>query len=311
MDSSHHIRYLTRQDVDIAKWDDCIRRSPNGLIYGRSFFLDALTAGRWDALVQGDYSSVMPLPWNRKWSFTYLYQPFFAPMLGVFGETRESSLPSFLRAIPGHFSFWEIDANETNHLSAFTDPPLQKTMRMNYLLPLANTAQNIDDGYKRLARRMVQKAAESNLQVHRGMAPAEVVEHFRQAYSRRRTGIPDNIFHRLTACADTAIGQGHATTYLAKWPDNQVAAFYLVFSDERFVYSVLGGSTDKGKKEGAFYLVTDAAIKDHCNSERSFRFEGSDVTGIAFFNAQFGPTPTPYAHLRLNRLPFPINLLKK
>ncbi|HRQ50472.1 MAG TPA: hypothetical protein PLR74_08050 [Agriterribacter sp.] len=81
--------------------------------------------------------------------------------------------------------------------------------------------------------------------------------------------------------------------------------------DNNFVYSLVGGSTAKGKTMGAFYLLTDTAIQDHAGTNKTFRFEGSDISGIAFFNRQFGSTPVYYWHVRMNRLPFPVKFFKK
>src|SRR6266550_2768979 len=74
MHAGNHIHYLQRQDIDLIKWNACITAAPNGLIYARSFYLDAMTAEQWDGLVMGDYEAVMPLPWRRKFGFYYLYQ---------------------------------------------------------------------------------------------------------------------------------------------------------------------------------------------------------------------------------------------
>ena len=72
------VHYITYQQIDKSKWDNCIDTAANGLVYGYSFYLDAM-AKHWDALVLDDYEAVMPLTWNKKYGITYLYQPFFAP----------------------------------------------------------------------------------------------------------------------------------------------------------------------------------------------------------------------------------------
>lgn len=312
MTDGNHIRYLRRQDLDSAAWDNCVGNSPTGLLYGQSFFLDAVTDGQWDALVMGDYQAVMPLTWNKKYGFTYLYQPHFVPVLGVFNQSRQpASLTDFLTAIPSHFRFWDIDCNEGNTLPTNPRLPIKATVRKNYWLPLNRPGQEIRKGYKRLTRRMLQRAAGLQLDIVRGVEPDEVIDRFRMDYDRRLAHISADVYQRITAVARIAQARGHATTYLAKRSDGQVQAFYLVLKDEKFVYSMLGGSTEKGKENGAFYLLTDAAIQDHSGTDRTFRFEGSDLPGIAFFNAQFGSQPVPYSHLVLNKLPFPINLLKK
>ena len=80
--------------------------------------------------------------------------------------------------------------------------------------------------------------------------------------------------------------------------------------DEKYVYSLIGGSTKEGKEWGAFYLLTDAAIQSFANTNKIFRFEGSDKEGIAFFNQQFGSYPVSYPHIKMNKLHWPLKWLK-
>src|SRR5262245_20345245 len=96
MTETTNIRYLTRNKIDVARWDRCIDRAPNGLIYSYSCYLDTMSR-QWDALVMGDYGIVMPLTWNRKYGISYLHQPFLTAQLGVFGENLSPGLlESFL-----------------------------------------------------------------------------------------------------------------------------------------------------------------------------------------------------------------------
>jgi len=306
MHPGNHIHYLQREDIDLTKWNACIAAAPNGLIYARSFYLDAMTAGQWDALVLEDYSAIMPLPWRRKFGFYYLYQPDFIPALGIFGN---ADVHDFLRAIPSKFKFWEIDLNESNLLGD-PSPPIKVTTRLNSLLSLSGPYENIAEKYRRLARRMCKKAGDEGLEIIRQVNPADIIAHYKEQYGHQHHKLANSAYQHLTICANLAIKTGNASTYLARWPDNSIGAFYLVLSDDRFVYSLLGGSTPKGKENGAFYALTDAVIRDHASSNRIFRFEGSDIPGIAFFNAQFGPTPVQYPSLIMNNLPFPVNLFK-
>jgi hypothetical protein len=307
--TANHIRYLQRHEIDPAAWDDCIRLSPAGLIYARSFFLDAIAGGQWSGLVMGDYEAVMPLVWNKKYGFTYLYQPHFVPALGVFQKgTTPAPLEAFLSAIPPRFRFWDFDCNENNSLTPGST--VKHTLRQNSFLPLDRPGDDIRKGYKRLARRMLQKALEGRLIIEKDCTPDEIIQLFQKEYDRALPHITAEVYRLMTDATRIARTEDHLSTYLARQPDGQILAFYLLLRDDKFVYSVMGGSTGEGKEKGAFYLLTDAAIQDHCNTKRVFRFEGSDEPGIAFFNAQFGSYPIQYPHLVLNKLPFPINLLK-
>ena len=47
MSNADNIQYLVHKDIDKQKWDDCITRSANGLIYGYSFYLDHMARQVW------------------------------------------------------------------------------------------------------------------------------------------------------------------------------------------------------------------------------------------------------------------------
>jgi hypothetical protein len=311
IESVPDIRYLDRNEIDIEKWDRCILNAPNGLIYARSFYLDSM-AENWSALVEGDYQHVMPLTSNKKFWFTYLYQPYFTKTLGVFGKSLVPfEISSFLRAIPGKYSYWDIDLNENNFVSIENkNLRLNLYARTNHLLPLRDDYAQLRHQYKRLAIRMKKKAIESQLQIQRGEDPSKIINLYRKDYAKRLRFIKNPVYVRLISCTAIAFKNNLAATYLAKSPSGEILAYYIILQDEKFIYSLLGGSTSEGKRLGAFYLLTDAIIQDHAGSKKTFRFEGSDIPGISFFDALFGSEKISYQHLVKNNLPFPFRFFK-
>jgi hypothetical protein len=309
IESSPHIRYLERNEIDIVKWDRCIINAPNGLIYARSFYLDTM-AENWSALISGDYQYVMPLTWNKKFGIKYLYQPYFTKTLGVFGNSTESfEISSFINAVPDVFRYWDIDLNENNFVSV-ENKKLRQYARTNYFLSLQNDYGQISIEYKRLANRMKKKAVEGGLQIIRGEDPARIIQLYRLDYSNRHTKMSGSIYEKLIRCSDIAFKNQQAETYMAKSSSGETLAYYMILQDEHFIYSLIGGSTSEGKKQGAFYLLTDAVIRDHAGTGKIFRFEGSDIPGISFFDTLFGPEKISYQHLVMNGLPFLIRLFK-
>jgi hypothetical protein len=309
IDRSSDIRFLERNEIDITKWDGCIENAANGLIYARSFYLDIM-ANNWSALVSGDYQFVMPLTWNKKWGIKYLYQPYYTKALGVFGNNiNPIEISSFLNAIPSIFRFCDIDLNENNNISV-KNKRLVSNERVNYFLSLKNDYKQIRLQYKRLANRMIKKAVDSRLQILRGVDPGLIIDLYKRDYSQRHLKISDPIYEKLAKCSKTAFNNKQAETYLVKSLTGETLAYYMVLKDDHFIYSLIGGSTSDGKLQGAFYFVTDTAIRDHVGLGKIFRFEGSDISGVAFFNAQFGPKKTYYQHLVINRLPLLLRLLK-
>jgi len=304
------VSYLPQANIDKQKWDRCIDTAPNGLIYAYSFYLDAMSKN-WDALILNDYEIVMPLTWNKKYGLYYLYQPFFTKTLGIFGNISDEIVNLFLHAIPKHFKYLDIDFKENIiQPEKVTLPKLQLKKRNNFLLDLNKKYEQIYSEYKRLAVRMLKKAAVHNVEILRNRNVNEVIDFYRKYYTTEHPEIDLDDYKRLAAACNIALKRMQATTYVAE-SNGQVIAVYLVLKDEKFIYSLIGGSNKTGKNCGAFYLLTDAAIKDNSGTNRTFRFEGSDKKGIAFFNMQFNPVPIHYYHLTLNRLPWPIKIFKK
>src|SRR3954469_25030716 len=108
------LQYLPYHQIDKNKWDACIDRASNGLIYGYSVYLDTM-ARHWDAIILDDYLVVMPLTWNKKYGICYLHQPFFTASLGLFGNNITAEMVAdFLMAIPRKFKYWDIYLNYGN-----------------------------------------------------------------------------------------------------------------------------------------------------------------------------------------------------
>jgi hypothetical protein len=270
-------------------------------------------AAHWDGLVLNDYEAVMPLTWRRKYGFYYLYQPYFIPSLGLFGKVNNSvTLHDFLSAIPLKFKYWDIKLNETNDVTKYENVDATRIGSCkNCLLKLDKSYEAISDGYKRLCVRMIKKATDQKVEVIRNVTPAEVIKFYTSLYQQKHKGISAAVYKNLSTFTTERFAEGHVKTYIARLPGGEVMAVYLLLVDRKFVYSLIGGSSEKGKKAGSFYLLTDAVIRDHADSDRIFRFEGSDIPGIAFFNAQFGAAAISYPRLIVNKLPFPLNILKR
>lgn len=302
-----NIQYLQSHEIDRSRWDACIDNADNGLIYAYSFYLDAM-CDNWDALVLDDYKAVMPLPWRRKFGISYLYQPYYIATLGVFGSNiTEDIVAQFLKAVPTKFRYWDLDFNEGNSIGNNLGlSNIELRDRKNLFLKL-NAYETIYANYSRLAKRKLAKA--KGLQVSRDVSASEVINHYINEYEKKNRIIPDDVYLNLKTLLQQFKKESYQT-YVASDRNGEVVAFYLVYIDQRFVYSILGGSTPKGKSIGAFYLLTDAAIQDFSGTQKTFRFEGSDIPGIAFFDVQFGSYPVTYLHLKRNNLPLPFRWLK-
>ena len=85
--SKHHllvlILHLKNHQIDKAKWDAALLHSSNCKIYACSWYLDVVSPN-WEALVTDNYEEIFPLTTKKKFTFQYLFTPFFVQQLGFF-----------------------------------------------------------------------------------------------------------------------------------------------------------------------------------------------------------------------------------
>ena len=155
------IHYLKKDQISKEKWDDCVLNSFNSLVYAESWYLDIVAYG-WEALVEDDYSAVMPLIWNRKAGINYLFQPFFTQQLGVFssGLLTPDRINRFIEAIPPHFKYGEINLNSHNPLG---DTKKDYTLQLNHELDLINPYNHLYNNYSDNIKRNLKKAQNSGV----------------------------------------------------------------------------------------------------------------------------------------------------
>lgn len=154
-----NLQYLRRDQVDTERWDRCIDKAPNGLIYGYSFYLDHLAPG-WSALVLGDYEAVMPLPLRKKWGLSYIYKPGAIASLGVFGQSLTSALvQQFIQAVPSTIKLIDTTLNAGN---IFSNPPEFQKLHSNFILSLQLPYERLYSAYRDNIKRNIKRAQKLN-----------------------------------------------------------------------------------------------------------------------------------------------------
>jgi len=296
------IQYLTRSQIDTKKWDRCISIAANGRIYAFSVYLDAMSAN-WDALVLNDYEAVMPLTWNRKYGIRYLYQPFLAAQLGVFGSNE---VQAFIKAIPGHFSYIDIYLNSANTNAVNGNAVL---LRDNYVLNLNHPIEKLVTAYRENIRRNIKKAKQSGCIVVKDFEVETVITLAAAQMQLHDKKVEENT-RRFRQLYKVLKAENKATTYGISLHGEIIASCVFFFSHKR-AYYILVGNHPNGKTIGASHALIDAFIADHAGQNLLLDFEGSDIRNLAFFYSSFGATQEIYPALKINRLPFYLKWLKK
>jgi hypothetical protein len=306
------IRYITYQQIDKAKWDACIDTADNGLVYGYSFYLDAI-ARHWDALVLNDYEAVMPLTWNKKYGIAYLYQPFFTANLGVFGNKLNAGLINdFLKTIPAKFKYWDIYLNHANYFNtiAIGLNTLSLYERVNYVLPLSDKYENLFANFRDNTKRNIKKAAQLNCTAKKNIDIADVIA-LAKDQSKNFSPVTKEDFDNLEKVYYQLQQQQKAITYGIYTPNGELVSSGAFFFSHGRAYYILVGNHPNGKTIGASHALINTFIKDYAGQDLMLDFEGSDIPSLAFFYSSFGAREEKFAGVKLNQLPFWMKWFKR
>jgi hypothetical protein len=307
MNENLNIRYIPNQLIDKHKWDECVDNAVNGLVYAYSFYLDKM-AIQWDALILDDYKAVMVLTWNKKYGIHYLYQPFLAAQLGVFGKNVNAEiLSAFLNAIPVKFKYADIYLNHTN-VYAVTGFDLY--LRSNYVLDLNKPYAEIYDAYRDNIKRNIQKSLKQNCSVKTDIPVADVISLAKEQMQHYYKNA-DKEFDNFSALFQLLREKKKAVSYGILSAKNELLSSAIFFFSHNRAYYILVGNHPNGKTLGASHALIDAFIKDHAGENLFLDFEGSDIRNLAFFYSSFGAVEEKYAALKINRLPWFAKWLKK
>jgi hypothetical protein len=297
-----NISYIQHDDIDRQKWDRCIENAPNGLIYAHSWYLDAMSR-QWDALVNNDYETVMPLTWNKKWGISYLRQPAFTQQLGIFGKgySDKSIIESFINTALAHFPFAEINLNYANEY------PKASAIKTNLILELNRPFIEIEKNFR---SDFVKKVQKSNLIYQTSDETEKAIALFKTNYSERIDTSEKNYDNFLQLCTFLKLKEKMFIRKVVS-QDGELLAMAIFLKDNRRIYYILSTTLSAGRALDANYFLLYHVIKEFSNQTLIFDFEGSEIPSIKTFFKKFGATEQPYPFVRVNHLPFLKRIMKK
>jgi hypothetical protein len=296
------IRYLEHPDIDKSKWDGCISRSVNGIVYAYSWYLDIVSPG-WDALVEDDYVSLFPLTHNRKFGVSYLFQPYFTQQLGVFTRNHltEKLVHDFLDLIPGKFRFAEIHLNSLNKV----DPAFyHSTTRVNLELDMINTYENLRKNYDQNVKRNLKKAFDSSVSIQRKVEPDELITLFRNNYGSKEKKLKFGHYEILRKLMVYCLKRRSGLIMGACLPDGKLCAAVFFLLDRSRIIFHFAASDSKARESGAMFFLIDSFIRDHAGKALTLDFEGSNDPNVARFYKSFGAAGCNYYMVTIDRLPW-------
>ncbi|MCX6182542.1 MAG: hypothetical protein NT150_11515 [Bacteroidetes bacterium] len=301
------IKYLENKNIDKHKWDACVQQSIQQLPYAYSWYLDELCEN-WDGIVVGDYDAIFPLPWNKKFAIKYVYPPFFIQQLGLYSksQTDENILIEVLKIANSKFKFLEYYLNSFNGLKASG----LTTERVNYELNLSCSHDEIKKGYSENCRRNIKKAQQKGLTVVDAPKALEVINLFQAEKGKSIKALSKKDYIRFEELMDVCDYKAILKVKHVLLNGEVCAGACFLKTAEKIIF-LFSGNNEAARNSGAMPFLIDSVIQEYSGQKLIFDFEGSNDENLGRFYQSFGAVNHPYLFVKINRLGFPLKLLKR
>lgn len=303
-----NVTYIKHEDIDLKKWDKCIKKAVNGSIYGYSWFLN-IVSENWDALIDENYENVMPLTYLKFFGVKALVQPHFATNLGVYSSQvlDTETVNKFISSIPLEFNYVNIRLNKYNKL---TIANIKIERDIHYELDLIQPYEKIRSQYSKNIRENLQVSSKNRITVIPCLNSNDLI----QLHLKNSRRISNLLFRKknelLKKIVSTAVRYRVGQVMGAYTHRNVLcAAAFFVFSHQKATLLFL--ELNKiAIKERALEAVIDEFIKLHADQNVTLRFEFASRKKFASVYEGFGAQRFQFMNIKQNRLPSLLKLLR-
>jgi hypothetical protein len=279
-------RHLNNGQIDKQKWDEAINQSTLPLLYAQSWFLD-IVMPNWHALVAGDYDMVMPIPNKKKWLIPYIAQPIFTQQLGLFakGGINDTHLLQLVKYLTTRYPFVAYHFNRDN-CSLLQQKNIRP--RQTFELNLNKSYTTLLENTSRSHRKNIDKANKMGVYVVQNQNPHPFIQMLKEMYQTKGVDeIKPSNFDSLLKLANYGLANTNSVLYDAFAKDNNRIGSALFLRSGKQLIQFMARTPEGMEKRSAFALVNQLLI-DQAQSDCYLDFAGSDLTGVAEFNAGWG-----------------------
>lgn len=294
------IRFIRQKELNYLLWDRCINNSLNGLVYAYSWYLD-IVADHWDALVEDDYRTVMPLVYKYKSGYKKIFTPYLAKQLGIFSvkPLNENRILHFINLLPKNFRRISICLNRQNcqSLKISDNYQILSAFELDLIIPYEKKSRL----YSVVAKTALSNASERNLNIVKGVSMVEV-ESFIRTYETRFS--ENQLLKPLRLILAQLINSGKAEIIGAFDNKNALLSLACFIRSNQNVIMMYALTNSQGAEEKANYLILDTFLKNYSSRNVTLSLDHFDEHWNAQLYRDFGAMESNYFCLNENRLPF-------
>lgn len=306
-----NFNFRNLQENEYAMWNEFVDKSPQGSIFAKTFWLDAVGSkyniigcfDRGDRLLAG-----MPITNSKE---GYITMPKLTQTLGiVFSDFSEmkyvkriskekdiimdfvDNIPKFICFDCGfHYSF-------ANWMPFMWKGYKQHT-RYTYVIEDIQNIEKVRSEFADNTKSVITKALKNNLKVVTNLGLKDMYIMVSKTFERQNMKVPFD--YEWFKNFDSMLNKNNCREifFALDEQDNLHSALYLVY-DKNSAYYLLGGADPEFRNSGAMYLNVFEAIKYSAKFTNKFDFEGSVVPQIEHMFRSFGASQKQYFRISKN-----------
>ena len=290
------MRIVDSTQIDAEQWDFLVDRTPDASMFSYFWYLNSV-AENWCAVIGDNYKFGIALPYTVRLGQKILYTPIFVSYLELLGDSTGSDA-QIAALIRGKFNVIEFCC-----LQDLLGEPSAYVVCQDVDSELLHIGSQL--------KRMLKKAEKHGFQVVESDDSSSVFEIIRSELQDKFTGITSKSLNRLENAFQLGEKSGKQTVLrLENASGELLGGIITIESSGRLVY-VKGATRSYARENGGMFLLIKAAIERARQKKKRFDFGGSNVAGVAAFNANLGGTDARYYHYSIDNAPTWYKLSKK
>ncbi|CCG98016.1 hypothetical protein FAES_0002 [Fibrella aestuarina BUZ 2] len=305
--------FLNRDQINVPEWDRCVAAAHNALLYGHSWYLDAVTnvpegpRWCWEGLVavdtDGHYTAVLPVPLRRRWGQWVVYQPLFCQFVAIFSAQPVDPVP-FLEALLKRYRYASRLCLALTTLLPNVPGYVQQRLLQTHVLALDGAVPNYTADRRMNLRRAHRRVAQTpGWRVTESTDVQPLLTLFRENHAAA-IGVGKWAYPLFTRLFVALQARGLGTLHYAYADNVPVAGAFFAEQHGRMIY-LFNAADAEGRRLNARTILIDQSIQraiSRLSPTGLFDFESPDQPGVVQFYESFGATPAPYLQLSWNRL---------
>ncbi len=265
------IRLVKNEALDKVKWNSCVHYAVNGNVFGYKWYLDCLSK-EWDALVEGDYESVLPLFHSKSG-----YSGYFPSLLNESGIysihlLSQKRMESFIEAVPEGYE--GIGIQYKNGIRLPQNHNFDVQQKNNYRLSLQSPYDTLRSNFSEPLKSSLENSKRHKLKPVTNLKPEKIADLFKENSSK--SGGLKATFHAYQRIMYNALHRGWGfATGIVNEKDTLLTAAFFVFTHGTLL-TLLSPESAEGKRCGARNLLFDYFIRNNAGRPLILDFNTED-----------------------------------